>query len=227
MEHYLEIQSHLRYTFQDKNLLKTALCHSSYSNENKKQCPQCNERLEFLGDSVLSIITSDYLFKNYDHLPEGDLTKLRASLVCESALAGFAEEIHLGEYLLLGNGEENMGGRKRPSILADAFEAVLAAIYLDGGMEQAREYVLHFIKKSIRENHVSFFDYKTALQEIIQQNKEEKVEYILVSETGPDHDKKFKVELHLNSNVIGAGEGRSKKQAEQMAAKEAMELMGR
>ena len=180
-----------------------------------------------MGDAVLSIVVSDYLFKHYSHLPEGELTKLRASLVCEKSLCEFAHMIGLGQYLMLGRGEEQMGGRERPSILADAFEALIAAIYLDGGMEHAKKFILGFVKKQVEKDKKVFFkDYKTALQEIIQQNREEQLTYVLVGESGPDHDKHFSVEVHLNSNVIGKGEGRSKKDAEQMAAKEALELMG-
>lgn len=214
------------YTFQNKRLLHEALSHSSYANEMKK-LRRSNERLEFLGDSVLSIVVSQYLFEHFTHLPEGELTKIRASLVCEKSLHVFAQQIRLGEALLLGKGEENTGGRERPSILADAFEAVIAAVFLDGGLEAARKYVLGFIPADIDQKRVvSFRDYKTVLQEIVQKNPEEKVEYILVEQTGPDHNKAFVVNVCLNSNVIGSGTGRSKKEAEQMAAKEALALMG-
>ncbi|WMJ23685.1 ribonuclease III [Paludicola sp. MB14-C6] len=216
----------LGYQYKNNSLLKVALTHSSFANEGKKGGKN-NERLEFLGDSVLSIIVAEHLFNHYKHLPEGELTKYRAALVCEKSLYQFALQINLGEYLLLGKGEENTGGRTRPSILADAFEAIIASIYLDGGLEQARKFVLRFIPETIDTNKVSVLsDYKTALQEIIQKNKEEKIEYVLIKELGPDHNKLFVVEVHLNSNVIGVGKGRSKKQAEQFAAKEALELMG-
>lgn len=212
--------------YKNIELLKEALTHSSYANEGKKNSKN-NERLEFLGDSVLSIIVAEHLFTHYKHLPEGELTKLRASLVCEKSLHKFAKKIGLGDYLYLGKGEENTGGRERPSILADAFEAVIASIYLDDGLESAKEFVLKFVPEHIDMNTVSVLsDYKTALQEIIQKNREEKIEYVLVDEVGPDHNKSFLVEVHLNSNVIGTGKGRSKKQAEQYAAKEALELMG-
>ncbi len=209
------------YTFNNEELLYTALSHSSYANEHKKES---NERLEFLGDSILSIIVSEYLFSRYPDVDEGELTKMRASLVCEKSLAGFAEEIGLSNMLLLGKGELQAGGNKRPSIISDAFEAVLAAIYLDGGMEEAKKFVLRFISKQ----HIggSFKDYKTVLQEVIQKNPEEQLTYCLVAESGPEHDKQFTVEVHLNSNVIGKGVGHSKKNAEQMAAKEALLLMG-
>ncbi|MBQ8687492.1 MAG: ribonuclease III [Ruminococcus sp.] len=219
-------ESYIDYHFKNQDLLVEALSHSSYANE-KKKCRCSNERLEFLGDSVLSIIVSDYLFSQYPDMPEGELTKLRASLVCEKALFVFAKEIHLGEFLLLGKGEENTGGRERASILADAFEAVIAAIYLDGGMESASKHVLRFIPKHVeKSSNLGFRDYKTVLQEIVQKNPEEKVEYVLAGECGPDHDKAFTVQVCLNSNVIGTGTGKSKKAAEQMAAKEALALMG-
>ena len=222
-----DLQKNMGYVFRDPALLRTALTHSSYANETKKGT-KCNERLEFLGDSVLSVIVAEYLFKTYPTMPEGELTKLRAALVCEKSLAEFSEELSVGQFLLLGNGEEISGGRTRPSILADAFEAILAALYLDSDMETAREYVLRFVKKALNvRRNLSFKDYKTVLQEIIQQNKEESVRYVLTDEYGPDHDKHFVVEVHLNSNVIGRGEGKSKKEAEQQAAKEALELMGR
>jgi ribonuclease-3 len=222
-----KLQENMGYFFKNPELLKTSLSHSSYANEIKKGA-KSNERLEFLGDAVLSIIVSDYLFKNYTHLPEGELTKLRASLVCEKNLAEYAKDIKLGEFVLLGKGEELNGGRERSSILADAFEAVLAALYLDSDLETATEYILKFVKNQLNTTkEVNFKDYKTILQEIIQQNREEKVRYILTDEFGPDHDKKFVVEVHLNSNVIGKGQGRSKKEAEQQAAREALELMGR
>ena len=220
------LEKNMGYTFKNPSLLKTALTHSSYANEAGKGT-KYNERLEFLGDSVLSVIVSEYLFEAFPNMPEGELTKLRASLVCEKSLAKFSEKLRIGEFLLLGNGEENSGGRTRPSILADAFEAVLAALYLDSDMECARAFVLDFVKGALKEAKPSFKDYKTMLQEIIQQNREESVRYHLVGEYGPDHDKRFVVEVHLNSNVIGHGEGRSKKEAEQQAAKEALELMGR
>lgn len=223
MEQFEQI---IGYQFQNRQLLQEALSHSSYANE-KKKLRHSNERLEFLGDSVLSIIVSQYLFEHFKHLPEGELTKIRASLVCEKALHQFAKQIHLGEALLLGKGEENTGGRERPSILADAFEAVIAAIYLDGGLEAATPYVLGFVPKDIDARKSSNFrDYKTVLQEIVQKNPEEKVEYMLVEQSGPDHNKAFVVNVMLNSNVIGTGTGRSKKEAEQMAAKEALALMG-
>lgn len=225
-ERLKSFEEEIGYTFKNKDLLYEALSHSSYANEYKKG-RHSNERLEFLGDSVLSIIISEHLFNHFKHLPEGDLTKIRASLVCEKALYEFSKQISLGQYILLGRGEENTGGRTRPSIVSDAFEAVIAAVFLDGGMEAAREYVLGFIPKDLDKSTANNLqDYKTILQEIIQRNPEEKVEYVLKGQTGPDHDRHFIVEVCLNSNVIGHGEGHSKKQAEQQAAKEALRLMG-
>ncbi len=219
-----ELQEKLGYTFNDEAILIRALSHSSYVNENHS-AGDSNERLEFLGDSVLGLITAENFFKNYKKLPEGELTKLRAATVCEKSLAGFARQLELGKYLLLGKGEILTGGRERPSIQADAFEAIIAAIYLDGGMEAARNFVLKYIEEAIRQQQ-SIRDYKTMLQEVVQRNPGELIEYVLTGETGPDHDKRFEVEVHLNSNVIGRGIGRSKKKAEQEAAREALELMG-
>lgn len=220
-----ELETKIGYHFKNPSLLFRALTHSSYANESHSGLDS-NERLEFLGDSVLGIITADYLYSNYTHLPEGELTKLRAALVCETSLFQFASEIRLGQYLKLGRGEVHTGGRERPSILADAFEALIASIYLDGGMEEAKRFVLSFITRAIGGHQNAFKDYKTTLQEIIQKNPEERLEYVLTGESGPDHDKRFEVEIHLNSNVMGRGVGKSKKQAEQEAAREALELMG-
>ncbi len=220
------LEEKLGYKFKNIKYLEIGVTHSSFANETKEHVAY-NERQEFLGDAVLSIIVSDYIFEHYTNLPEGELTKLRASLVCEKSLCGFSNEIEMGSFLRLGHGEELMGGRERPSILADAFEAVLAAIYLDGGIEPATKFVLRFITKSLEHvENVAFKDYKTLLQEIIQKNPEERLSYVLVGESGPDHDKRFEVDVMLNSNVIGHGIGKSKKSAEQIAAKEALELMG-
>ena len=219
-----KLQERMHYQFKEPMLLHRALSHSSYINERQNEY-QSNERLEFLGDSVLGFITAEYYYSQFKAYPEGDLTKLRAATVCEKSLFGFAQELGLGEYLLLGKGEVCTGGRERPSILADAFEAVIAAVYLDGGMEEARRFVLSYVKKA-EDTPDPFRDYKTKLQEIIQKNPEENVEYVHVGETGPDHDKRFTVEVHLNSNVIGRGVGKSKKLAEQEAAHEALTLMG-
>lgn len=219
------LEKKIGYEFGDYTLLDEALTHSSYANEHGLGRIECNERLEFLGDSVLSVVVSDYLFSGRPKRPEGELTKLRASLVCETALSKFAHEIKLGDSIKLGKGEIKNGGADRASILADCFEALIAAIYLDGGIEPARFFILRFVKRELKK-HDSVRDYKTELQEIIQRNPEEKVRYVLVSEDGPDHDKSFTVEVHLNSNVIGTGVGHSKKVAEQNAAQEALELMG-
>lgn len=226
MSNIEEFEKIIGYTFNDKQLINRALSHSSYANERRRPA-ESNERLEFLGDSVLSIVVSEYLFKHLTHVAEGDLTKLRASLVCEKSLHVFAGQIGLGRFLMLGKGEENTGGRERPSILADAFEAVIAAIYLDGGMDAARNHILRFIPKDLEHSAKPVFsDFKTVLQEVVQKNPEEKVEYVLIGEEGPDHNKRFVVEVMLNSQVIGKGKGKSKKEAEQLAAKEALELMG-
>ena len=226
MESIDRFEQIIGYSFKDKSLLEQALSHSSYANE-KKNAGGSNERLEFLGDSVLSIVVSDYLYKHFTQVAEGELTKLRASLVCEKSPHVFAQQIHLGDCLRFGKGEENTGGRERPSILADAFEAVIAAIYLDGGMEPASKHILRFMPEDIEHGKKPVYsDYKTVLQEIVQKNPEEKVEYVLIGEEGPDHNKRFVVEVRLNSQVIGKGKGRSKKEAEQLAAKEALALMG-
>ncbi len=220
------LEKNLKYEFKNKDLLRNALTHSSYANEVRNGVTS-NERLEFLGDSVLSIIVADYLYNNFSSLPEGELTKLRASLVCEKSLCTFSRELEIGKFLRLGKGEEKGGGRERNSILADAFEAVLAAMYIDGGMEIAKHHVMRFVLDELEHTDDEVFkDYKTALQEIVQRNPEEYVSYFLTDEKGPDHDKVFTVEVRLNSNVIGTGKGKSKKQAEQMAAKQALSLMG-
>ena len=218
-----ELEKNLGYTFKNKELLKQALTHSSYANETRTQS---NERLEFLGDSVLSLIVSDHIYNRFN-TPEGELTKLRAALVCETSLYEFSKELNIGDFMLLGKGEQQYKGNERPSILADAFEAVLAAIYLDGGMKPAKDLVLRFVKEDlIHTEKITFKDYKTKLQEVIQKNPEERLEYVLVDEQGPDHNKEFTVDIMLNSNVIATGKGRSKKAAEQSAASKALELMG-
>ena len=222
-----DLQKRIGYTFKNTDLLTEALTHSSYANEHKAKHIKYNERLEFLGDAVLSIVVSDYIFKHCPELPEGELTKLRASLVCEKTLFEFAKQIELGKYLVLSKGERNNGGAERPSILSDAFEALIAAIYIDGGIDPASKHILNFVIPAIKNSKKKKLnDYKTALQEIIQKNPGEQLEYVLVGESGPDHNKHFVVEVHLNSNVIGKGGGRSKKEAEQQAAREALELMG-
>ena len=212
----------IKYTFENKIYILEALTHSSYSNENKDY--KFNERLEFLGDSVLSIVISDYLFKKEKNLPEGELTKLRANIVCEESLSEVAAQINLGEFLLLGKGEEATGGRERISILADALEAVIAAIYLDGGLEEAKRFIFEYMEQII-ENSIKgkiFRDYKTYLQEILQSKGEQNIWYKLIEEKGPDHNKRFVMEVGVNDEVLGVGEGKSKKDAEQLAAKSAL-----
>ena len=200
-----EFQEVIGYKFKNENLLYEALSHSSFANENKKH-RRSNERLEFLGDSVLSIVVSDYIFENFTNLPEGELSKLRASLVCEKALFEFSKKINLGRYIFLGKGEELTGGRERASIVSDAMEAVIAAIYLDGGIEPARKHIMSFLPEHINPRETrTFVDYKTRFQEIIQKNPYDKIEYSLVSEEGPDHDKKFVVDVFLNGKVVGEG----------------------
>ena len=214
-------EQNIQYTFKDKSLLTLALTHSSYANESKNHI-EYNERLEFLGDAVLQLVTSEKLYKENPNMPEGKMSKTRAALVCEDALANYSKQIELGRFMFLGKGEDNTGGRERPSILADAFEALIGAIFLDGGIAPAKKFILRFLN----DKNLHMHDYKTLLQEIIQQNPEEQLEYELVEESGPDHDKHFVVEVHLNSNPIGRGGGRSKKEAEQQAAREALRLMG-
>ena len=214
-------EQNIQYTFKNKSLLELALTHSSYANESKNHMAY-NERLEFLGDAVLQLVTSEKLYTENPNMPEGKMSKTRAALVCEDALANYSRQIDLGRFMLLGKGEDNTGGRERPSILADAFEALIGAIFLDGGIAPAKKFVLRFLNDTT----LHLQDYKTLLQEIIQQNPGERLSYIVVKEEGPDHDKSFTVEVHLNSNPIGHGSGKSKKQAEQQAAKEALGLMG-
>lgn len=216
-----EFQKKIGISFHDPKLLTHALIHSSYANERKMSKDKNNERLEFLGDAVLELITSDYLFRTYKKEPEGKLTKLRASLVCEPTLAMCAKDIALGEYLLLSRGEDMTGGRERDSILSDAFEAVIGAVYLDQGIESARKFIETHLLKDV-ENKVLFFDAKTQLQEIIQGEGNETLHYVLVKEEGPDHQKQFAIEARLGDEVIGRGVGRSKKTAEQHAAFEAI-----
>lgn len=232
------LESALGYTFRDRALLLRALTHSSYSNESgeKNHHLLCNERLEFLGDSVLSLVVSQYLFNHYLNEPEGDLTCMRKDVVCAPALARYAREIGLGDCLLLGVGEDRNGGRSKENILADAFEAVLAAMYLDAGnggeSSDGLEVVTRFLLPLVTEDLLTYEakgtdrDYKTPLQQLIQQTEGDLLEYVLVHEEGPDHMKVFEVEARLNSNVIGRGKGRSKRKAEQAAAKAAMELFG-
>lgn len=219
------LEKEIGYVFKKRSLLKQAVTHRSYANENRGSGP-FNERLEFLGDAVLSLISADFLYKKFPSMAEGDLTKLRSSLVCTASLSEYARRIKLGDYLLLGKGELATGGNERDSNLENAFEALIAAVYLDGGIDKARRFVLWFLDDSVETHHISFKDYKTKLQEIVQESREETLNYVITKESGPDHDKRYEVEVHLNSNVIGKGKGRSKKQAEQEAAKQALQLMG-
>jgi len=218
------LESKTGYTFKDKSKLLLAVTHSSYANEKRHEALQSNERIEFLGDAVLNIITSEYIYNHFTQLPEGEMTKLRASIVCESSLTKCAAKISLGDYLLLGKGEEHTGGRTRPSILSDAFEALIGAIFLDGGIKEAGDFVLKIMNDMLKDlkNNDTFIDYKTEFQEIVQKSGEQKIVYRIVEEKGPDHNKIFVAELSLNNTALGRGEGRSKKEAEQNAAKAAL-----
>jgi len=217
-----ELQAKLGYTFKDASLIVAALTHSSYANENKKSGSYSNERLEFLGDSVLGMTVAEYIFKGKPKMPEGRMTKLRAELVCEKSLAALALKFGLGEYIMLGRGEERGGGRHRPSILADAFEAVLAAVYLDGGFEPVMQLIAEHLAPQADMPEPEYTDYKTALQEIIQEKAGQNLVYHISDESGPDHLKSFTVEVRLNGVCLGQGVGKSKKEAEQMAAKFAL-----
>ncbi len=223
------LEKEIEYVFSDKSLLRVALTHSSYCNENRKKgATVSNERSEFLGDSILSVITAEFLFDRFPEADEGFLTRTRAALVCEDTLAMFANRISLGDYMLFGKGESvSSGGRHRKSTLADAFEALIAAIYLDGGMEKAKAFVLPFITSTLDKVIKSGTeDFKSRLQRIVQQTPEEVLTYTLVSEDGPPHDRTFSYEVYLNSNLLGKGSGRSKREAEQAAAHEALILLG-
>ncbi len=219
-----DLETKLEYRFKDQSLLRTALTHSSFANENRYAGAVCNERLEFLGDSVLGVMVAGRLYTQCMEMPEGEMTRLRADLVCEQSLATVAEELELGKYLRLGRGEERTGGRKRRSILADAVEALLAAIYLDGGFESAQRFVDRYVlsRRSVEEKHG---DYKTQLQELVQQRSGQTLTYPLLSEEGPDHDKTFTVQVALNGEILGVGRGRTKKQAEQAAARQALSAL--
>ncbi|MFP3155408.1 ribonuclease III [Lachnospiraceae bacterium ZAX-1] len=212
-----EFQQKIGYQFLNERLLIQALTHSSYANEQHMGRLENNERLEFLGDAVLEIVSSEFLYENYETYPEGELTRLRASLVCEQTLAFCTKELDLGKYLLLGKGEALTGGRERKSVLSDAFEAVIGAIYLDGGFANAKEFIFHFVLEDIDKKQL-FFDSKTILQEAVQGNYKEELHYHIVNEEGPDHDKKFVVEVHIGEKAVGRGEGKTKKSAEQEAA---------
>ena len=219
------LEEKLGYTFQSPELLENALTHSSCANESRGKL-QSNERLEFLGDSILGMVVADHLYRNHPDLPEGELTRTRSALVCEESLVEVAQALGLGEYLKLGKGEEAGGGRHRPSLPADAVEAVLAAVYLDGGIGSARKIIQKFVLSREVAGLTKPRDYKTALQELVQRESGQVLAYQLVGEEGPDHDKRFFVEVDLNGTPVGSGQGRSKKEAEQMAAKAAIGKLG-
>lgn len=221
-----KIQEIIGYEFKNKELLVNALTHSSFVNE--KSHIKNNERLEFLGDAVLELIISDYLYNNHHHLSEGQMTKLRSRIVCTESLAMSAENLQLGEYIFLGKGEENTGGRNRKSTLANSFEAVIGSIYLDGGIEPVKKFIMSKLKENIMNalEGKLVFDFKTKLQEITQQNPQNIIEYLVESEEGPEHNKLFNVSLMLNNNIIGKGSGNSKKEAEQQAAYQGLVSLG-
>ena len=218
-----DLETAIGYRFRNISLLQNALTHSSYANERWHNSLLSNERLEFLGDSVLGMLVADYLYRTFPNRPEGELTRMRADMVCEQTLAAVAEKIGLGQHLMLGHGEEQGGGRNRNSILADAMESVIAACFLDGGLDAALHVVQQFILVEVPVTKLHNADYKTQLQELVQQKKNQILSYSLVGQSGPDHDKKFDVEVMLNGNVVGSGSGSSKKRAEQDAARAAIE----
>ena len=220
-----ELEKAIGYQFRNITLLQNALSHSSYANERWHDSLKSNERLEFLGDSVLGMLVAEHLYRTFPNRPEGELTRMRADMVCEKTLAMVANRLDLGRHLMLGKGEETGGGRNRDSILADAVESVLAACYLDGGMDAAVQFVRKFILVNVPVTKLHNTDYKTALQELVQQKKNQVIAYRLVGESGPDHDKQFQVELTLNGEVVGVGTGSSKKRAEQAAAQAAIEKL--
>ena len=215
------LEQNIRYTFKNKELLKTALTHTSYAHEKKVES---NEKLEFLGDSILEFVTSNYLYNNYRKLKEGEMTKVRATVVCEESLYKIAKLHNFSDFLLLGKSEVMTGGNKRPAILADSVEAVIAAIFIDGGLEEAKRFIIKNLDKEIdiATKNVGKKDYKTVLQEELQKNGDVKIEYTIIKETGPDHDKRFEAEVSLNGKVLATGKGKSKKEAEMQAAKKAM-----
>ena len=220
-----DLEAAIGYKFQNISLLQNALTHSSYANERWHNSLLSNERLEFLGDSVLGMLVAEYLFAAFPDRPEGELTRMRADMVCEGTLAAVATKIGIGEHLLLGHGEERFGGRSRHSILADAMESVIAAAFLDGGLEAAKGIVQRFILVEVPVKKMHNMDYKTQLQELVQQKKNQTIAYTLVGEDGPDHDKVFQVNVTLNGTVVGSGSGSSKKRAEQDAARAAVEQL--
>ena len=215
------LEQRIGYSFRDISLLKQALTHSSYANEQKINKSANYERLEFLGDAVLELVSSEFLFQENPSMPEGQLTKMRASMVCEPSLAFCARDLELGEFILLGKGEESTGGRKRESITSDAMEAVIGAIFLDGGLEKAKEFIYRFILSDLEDKQL-FYDSKTTLQEHIQGKLKKEFCYVLTDEYGPEHDKTFCVEVRMEDTVLGSGKGRTKKAAEQQAAYEAL-----
>jgi len=218
-----DLENAIGYHFRNISLLQNALTHSSYANERWHNSLMSNERLEFLGDSVLGMVVAEYLFRTFPDRPEGELTRMRADMVCEKSLAEVAGRINLGSHLMLGNGEEQGGGRGRDSILADAVESVIAACFLDGGMSAAQKFIEQFILVEVPVRKLHNTDYKTAFQELVQQKKNQTLSYRLTGESGPDHDKHFDVQVALNGEVVGIGSGSSKKRAEQMAARCAIE----
>ena len=220
-----KLEQGLGYTFRNKALLENALTHSSYANENRERHLPDNERLEFLGDSILGFVVAEYLYRNFPDKPEGELTRIRADLVCERNLAEAAATVELGSYLLLGHGEEQGGGRKRDSIVSDAMESVIAASFMDGGFAAAEEIIDRLILSNIPKGRPRNFDYKTAFQELVQRKKDQQIHYELTGESGPDHDKHFEVEVLLNGKAVGHGVGSSKKRAEQAAAETAIEAL--
>ena len=220
-----DLEIAIGYRFQNITLLQNALAHSSFANERWHDSLKSNERLEFLGDSILGMVVAEHLYRNYPERPEGELTRMRADMVCETSLAKVANAIGLGGHMLLGHGEEQGGGRQRASILADAVESVIAAMFLDGGMEPARVFIAKFILCHVPEKRLVNADYKTALQELVQQKKNQVITYELIGESGPDHDKHFEVRVLLNGKPLGCGQGTSKKRAEQDAARNAMEQL--
>ena len=220
-----DLEVALGYKFQNITLLQNALTHSSYANERWHNSLLSNERLEFLGDSILGMVVAQYLYANFPDRPEGELTRMRADMVCETSLANIATRLKLGEHLMLGHGEERFGGRNRASILADAVESVIAAAFLDGGMDAAADIITRFVLCDVPVTRLHNADYKTALQELVQQKKNQTLCYRLVGESGPDHDKVFVAQVLLNDQVVGEGTGSSKKRAEQDAARTALEQL--
>ena len=220
-----DLEKAIGYRFNNISLLQNALAHSSYANERWHNSLMSNERLEFLGDSILGMTVADHLYRNFPDRPEGELTRMRADMVCEKTLAAVANQIGLGQYLLLGHGEERFGGRNRESILADAVESIIAACYLDGGFESAAAFIRSFILCHVPVKQLQNVDYKTKLQELVQRKKNQVIVYTLVGESGPDHEKSFLVEVSINDHVVGRGSGRSKKRAEQDAARVAIEKL--